>query len=110
MSTYLDTCRAWLRGASMLAVSCGVGGAMGLWLLATGAGVPRMEAAGAFGGPGERRAAGPAGMAGMAGMVVLGLAGCLLAGLLYGLSLLWEGLSLVWHAWGRHRRAALHHA
>ncbi|KUG28786.1 hypothetical protein ASZ90_001338 [hydrocarbon metagenome] len=54
-------------------------------------------------------------MAGMAGMVVLGIVGCLTAGLLYGLSWLWEGSSFVWghvgkHVRDRHRRAALHHA
>jgi len=121
MSTYLDACRVWLRGASMLAASCGVGGAMGLWLLATTGGGQRGEAAGAGGGSGGTRAASPTGptrmtgMAGMAGMVVLGIVGCLTAGLLYGLSWLWEGSSFVWghvgkHVRDRHRRAALHHA
>jgi|GEM_PF-1980508 len=118
MSTYLDACRVWLRGASMLAASCGVGGAMGLWLLVTTGGGPRVEAAGAGGGLGGTRAAGPAkmtGMAGMAGMVVLGIAGCLMAGLLYGLSWLWQGCSFVWGHVGKHvrdrqGRAALHHA
>jgi len=105
MSTFLETCRLWLQGVSMLAASCWVGGAMALWLLATagdglGGKAPEVEAV-----SGVNRVIGSLKMG---SMVVLGGAGCLVAGLLYGFFSLWGCFSHGWlHLRDRHRQAAI---
>ncbi|MEF3695683.1 hypothetical protein [Desulfolutivibrio sp.] len=108
MATFLETCRTWLQGVSMLAASCWVGGAMALWLLATagdGLGGVATEVEAVYG---ANRVIGPARMA---AMVVLGAAGCLITGLLYGLFVLWGGVLRGWlHFRDRHRQAAIRHA
>lgn len=81
---------------------------MALWLLATGEADPVVGSAGVGVAYGVNRVVGSARMA---AMVVLGAAGCLITGLLYGLFSLWGCCLHGWlHFRGRHRQAAIRHA